>query len=283
MMAAPRTVEHAAGVDVRISRGEDKPLMLLIRMASGGMGIWDAIWNDLAEHYTVANFDLVGAAGLDRELAPRERFLTLADRNVEVAAALGFTHFHVFGWYGGAHVALACLSAYPDRVRSAILLDPFFELPDPRKIEKAIAFKRRLFDSEDRTLYAYYWVMAGFSARFLETRFDDVDKLAQARIAADRFVSIDVEGWMRWVLALRTNWLSDAELARIDIPTLILATELDNWHAGPTIGMARALASRMPSSRVDTIEGYGTFFFIEDPALFRTKAGRFLAENAARR
>src|SRR4051812_33279927 len=104
--STPWTIEHVAGVDVRITRDAVKPLLLLIRMASGGMGIWDTIWNDLAQHYTVANFDLVGDAKLSEDLSPRERFLRLADRNAEVATALGFETFHVFGWYGGTHVAL---------------------------------------------------------------------------------------------------------------------------------------------------------------------------------
>ena len=282
MTASSRTVERVGDVDVRITRGAGKPLMLLVRMASGGMGIWDTIWDDLAKHYTVANFDLVGAAALSQDLSPRERFERLADKTAEVAAALGYPTFHIFGWYGGTHVALACLLRHPDQVRSLVLLDPFFQLPDTRKLDKGIAFKRRLFESEDRELYAYYWVMAGFTPDFLERSFDVVDRLARARIEADRFVSLDPDRWMRWVRALRTNWLTDGELAAMTAPTLVLATALDNWHAGPTVGMARALASRLPSSRLSVIEGYGTFFFIEQPDLLLKSAGSFLEEQARR-
>jgi len=269
-------VERVAGVDVRITRGARKPLLLPIRMASAGMGIWDAIWDDLAEHYTVANFDLVGSAGLADDMPPRERFLRLADKIAEVSRALGFEDFHVFGWYGGCHVALACMLAHRDRVRSSLLLDPFFALPDTRKLEKAIAFKRRLFESDDRTLYAYYWVMAGFSPSFLEREFDTVEKLALARIAADKFVSLDVDRWLRWVWALRSEWLTESELAAMTIPTLVLATSLDSWHAGPTVGMAEALVSKLPDARLSTVDGYGTFFFIEEPKLFRVHAEEHL-------
>ena len=276
MTASDRVVECIGDIDVRITRSDGKPLMLLVRMASGGM------WSDLAVHYSVANFDLVAAAALSQELSPRERFERLADKTAEIAAALGYKTFHVFGWYGGTHVALACLLRYPDRVRSAVLLDPFFELPDSRKIEKAIAFKRRLFESEDRELYSYYWVMAGFTPGFLEHSFDTVERLARARIEADRFVSLDTDRWMRWVKALRTNWLSDAELADMKAPILVLATALDNWHAGPTLGMAQALALRLPCARLSAIEGYGTFFFIERPQLLLDHAGEFLADQARR-
>lgn len=279
-MNAPRQVEVVDGIDVRISRGEGKPLLLLTRMASGGMGIWDAIWDDLARRYTVANFDLVGAAALSEDLSPRERFGRLADVTANVASSLGFETFHVFGWYGGTHVALACMLRHPARVRSALLLDPFFELHDPRKIEMGIAFKQRLFESDDRALYAFYWVMAGFTPAFLEQRFDVVERLAQARVRADQFVSVDPQRWMRWVRALRTNWLTDAELAGMRMPTLVLATSLDSWHAGPTVGMARALVERLPDATLDVIEGYGTFFFLEAPSLFTTHAGDWLAARA---
>jgi pimeloyl-ACP methyl ester carboxylesterase len=274
--AVPYEVERVGGVDVRISRAPGKPLMLLLRMASGGMGLWDAVWPALARRFTVANFDLVEAAELGREAPPRERFCALADHAARIASDLGHEQFHVFGWYGGTHVALACALRHPERVDSMLLLDPFFELDDPRKLEHAIAFKRRLFESDDRTLYAYYWVMAGFSPGFLERSFDTVERLARARIDADRFVRVDPERWMRWVRALRSRWLDDAELASLDVPTHLLATSLDSWHAGPTVGMARALAARLPKAELSVIEGYGTFFFIEDPALLDRRAGAFL-------
>ena len=125
------------------------------------------------------------------------------------------------------------MHAHRQRVRSRHPARSVLRAADPRKLEKAIAFKRRLFENEDRILYSYYWVMAGFSPRDLPLRRRG--PLATARIASDRFVSIDIERWIRWVRALRANWLTEKELAAIDVPTLVLATELDT---GPTIGMA---------------------------------------------
>jgi len=282
-MSKPYEIERVGDVEVRITRGADKPLMLLTRMASGGMGIWDAVWGDLARHYTVANFDLVGAAGLGEDMPARDRFLALADISADMAARLGFERFHVFGWYGGCHVALACLARYAARLDSCLLLDPFFELPDKRKIEKAIEFKRALFEHPDRELYSYYWVMAGFSPEFLENNFDTVERLAKARIAADRFVALDTARWMRWVRALRTNWLTDDDFAGMTAPTLILATALDSWHAGPTVGMASALQRRLAAAELKVVDGLGTFFFTEAPERFRELATPFLERRAGRR
>jgi pimeloyl-ACP methyl ester carboxylesterase len=272
--------ETVDGIEVRVTRTPGAPLIMLVRMASQGIGIWDAIWDDIARHFTVASFDLVGAGRLDADLSPRQRFRALADVVVRTASGLGFERFHLFGWYGGAHVALAALLDHGPRIASCVLLDPFFQLDDMRKVEKAIAFKRAIFEA-DRPLYAYYWVMAGFSPGFMEEHFDRVAKLAEARIEKDRFVNQDSERWLRWVRALRTNWLADDELAALTTPTLVLASELDGWHAGPTVGMARALCARMPAAEMLELKGVGTFCFTEDPALFRKVAAPFLVRHAS--
>ncbi len=125
-----------------------------------------------------------------------------------------------------------------------------------------------------------YWVMAGFSPGYMETSFDTIDRLAHARVAADRFVQLDTDRWLRWVRALRTNRLEDGDFAAMTAPTLVLATELDSWHAGPTVGMAEALVRRLPNAELKVVERLGTFFFIEAPERFRTLAGDFLAHHA---
>jgi pimeloyl-ACP methyl ester carboxylesterase len=256
--------------------------MMLVRMASQESGIWDPVWEGLAGRFTVATFDLMQAARLQEDMAPGRRFRTLAEVVVRTAAGLGFPRFHLFAWYGGCHVALAALRDRPAQIASCIMLDPFFELEDMRKVERAIAFKRAIFET-DRALYAYYWVMAGFSPGFMERRFDVIERLAKARVEKDRFVKQDVERWLRWVRALRTNWLDDAELAAMTTPTLVLASELDGWHAGPTVGMARALHARLKASELIELPGVGTFCFIERPSLFLEAAGPFLARRAGGR
>ena len=281
-MAAERSVEAVEGTPVRISRTPGAPLMMLVRMASQESGIWDPVWEGLAGRFTVATFDLMQAARLQEDMAPGRRFRTLAEVVVRTAAGLGFPRFHLFAWYGGCHVALAALRDRPAQIASCIMLDPFFELEDMRKVERAIAFKRAIFET-DRALYAYYWVMAGFSPGFMERRFDVIERLAKARVEKDRFVKQDVERWLRWVRALRTNWLDDAELAAMTTPTLVLASELDGWHAGPTVGMARALHARLKASELIELPSVGTFCFIERPSLFLEAAGPFLARRAGGR
>lgn len=281
-MALEKQVISVGGCRVAITEAPGKPLMIFTRMASQEMGIWDPIWPTFADYFTVASFELIEHPGFEKLDKPGEAFRLLASACADVATGLGHQRFHLFGWFGGSQVALRCLVDYPDRVASAILLDPFYELTDMRKIEKAIEFKRILFEHPDRELYSYYWVMAGFTPEFMERNFDAIERLAKARVAKDRFVQTDTDRWMKWVRALRRNWVTAEELARIAAPVLLVATTLDSWHAGPTPGMARELHARIPSARLEIMEGAGTFIFIEAPDRFARTIAPFLREVTGR-
>ena len=134
-----------------------------------------------------------------------------------------------------------------------------------------------LFTPPNRELYAFYWVMAGLSPNFIENNFDEVEKMVAARMSGDKFVKSDPDRFIAWVRALRKNWLSDEEYSRITAPTLVMATELDNWHAGPTVSMAEAVHQRIENSRLEIIEGYGGHFLVEDPDKFLDELRPFKA------
>lgn len=276
---AAKTVVHAGRYDVVLSDNPGRPLIILVRMASPDAGMWDAIWNDLAALFTVASFDLQQVPAARRVDVPALLFRATAKACADVAAGLGFERFHLFGWNGGTQIAMRCAVDFRERVASLLLLDPFFALPDMRHVDKALLVKQLLFE-RDRELYAYYWVMAGLSDAFIAGRFDEVERLAKARLQSDRFLRQDTDRFMRWVRALRTNWISDAEFARIEAPTLILATGLDRWNAGPSGAMAKEIGARIYGSQLAVIEDAGGLFLIERPERFLELAGPFLRSLA---
>ncbi|MEE4601423.1 MAG: alpha/beta hydrolase [Desulfobacteraceae bacterium] len=280
-MTVEKEVINIDGIPVNMTRQEGKPLIILTRMASQAMGIWDTIWGDFARYFTVANFDLQGLPGARRRDAPGEGFRLLAENCVQVAAFLGFEKFHIFGWNGGTQIAMRCAVNFADHIQSCILLDPFFELADMRKVNKAIEFKRVLFEHPQRELYAYYWVMAGLSSGFIGQHFDQVEKMVAARMKGDKFVKTDPDVFINWVRALRRNWITDEEFGRIRAPTLVMATELDNWHAGPSVSMAREVCDRIPNAELQIIEGFGGHFLVEDPAKFMEIAEPFIRSIVA--
>jgi pimeloyl-ACP methyl ester carboxylesterase len=276
---AEKATVRANGYDVMISENPDRPLILLVRMASPDAGMWETIWDGIAAHFRVASFDLQQVPAARTMEDPASLFRTTAAACAEVATGLDARRFHVFGWNGGTQIAMRAAVDFPERVASLLLLDPFFELPDMRHVEKALAVKKLLFE-QDRALYAYYWVMAGLTDRFIASRFDEVERLANARMQSDRFLRQDPERFMRWVRALRRNWITDEEFGRIGAATLILATGLDRWSAGPSVAMAEAVQARIGNSRLAVIENAGGHFLIEQPERFLEVAGPFL-ETAA--
>ena len=276
-MSGTETIE---GIEVRVTRTPGAPLMMLVRMASPTAGVWQTVWDDLARHFTVASFDLqqIPSARAMDDLGAvlRDSARACAD----VASALDVERFHLFGWNGGTQVAMRCAVDWPDRVASLLLLDPFHELPDMRPVEMAVRFKQ-LLHANDRELYAYYWVMAGLTDAFIGSRFDEVERLARARIQSDSLLAQDTGRFMRWVRGLRRNWLGDDEFARIQAPTLILATEFDRWNAGPSIAMAKQVQARIRGAELQVIEQAGGHFLIEDPGRFLALAEPFLMRVAS--
>ncbi|MEO1020886.1 MAG: alpha/beta hydrolase, partial [Pseudomonadota bacterium] len=256
--------QRLADIDVQISPDQSRPLLFLLRMAAPSSGLWSAVWAPLTKHFTVAAFDFQQLEAAKRLDDPGEVFKSASDTCAAIASGLERQSFHVFGWNGGTHVALRCAVDHADRVASLLLLDVFFELPDMRHVEKAVAFKKLLFE-QDRRLYAYYWTMAGLSDSFIANHFDQVEAIAKARLENDRFINQNSEAFLRWVRGLRRNWLTSAEWTRITAPVLILATENDRWNAGPSIAMAEAVRDRLPRAELHILKGVGGHFLIEDP------------------
>lgn len=250
------------GRTVHYTRNGGGDLVLLVRLAGAAGGVWDGIWPLLAAHHSVAAVDL-GAP--DMNLPPRAVFDGFADTILAAAAALGHERIHLVGWNGGAHIALSAAVMAPAALKSVTLMTPFRDVGERRQIEMGLEMLALLLRSGERELYAYHWFMAGFSDRFIEERFDEIDRLAKKRLANDGFLAMDVERAMRWMRALRRDHVSDGELARIGLPVLILAAGRNRWHAGPTQAMAEALHRLLGQSTLELFEEFGSFFPLEAP------------------
>jgi len=265
------------GFNVQISETPGKPLLLLVRMAARGMGVWDGVWNRLAESFTVAQFDLP-APDLDRLDEPRDIFRNYARLCVEVAQGLGHERFHVFGWTGGTHVALHLLIAYPQHIASCVLLGPVGALPDSRSIDQGLAVQRLLLDKslED---YTYSWLISGMSWDYVVQHYDRIEAVVRDRMTADKG-RLDSDRVFKWVRALRFPSYTEAELDLITTPTLIAVQDFDRW---PSLAMARRLHGLIPSSELAVMHGSGALILVEDPERFLAVAGRFLRAAAAGR
>lgn len=275
-------MESANGVDVRVSRVPGRPLILLVRMASREMGVWDMVWDHLCRHFTVAQFDLrlPSSEALDD---PVSAFGSLAEDCIRVANALGFPQFHMLGWTGGAHIALRCAVDHPDIVQSCTLLSPFYPLDDMRSVEKGIEFMKALMEHGGRELYSYYWFMSGLSPNFVQSRFDSVSAMVEARMSGDRFIKADTQRAIQWIRALRGFWIDASALETLSIPILIVGPGLDSGFVGPSPQMASQLHAAIPTSELALAQGYASLLLLEAPEVFARLSEPFFARVAQAR
>ena len=253
-----------AGTRVALTHRAGAELIILTRLAGRTAGIWDGLWQRLANRFSVANVDLRLPEG-ERLDNPRDVFDGYADLTVQVAQDLGHDRHHVFGWNGGSHIALHAAARHPDRLLSCTLLGAFYRLADMRRIDAGVSFMRTMMAQHDKELYALYWFLGGLTPEFVEANFDRITELARRRAEGDRFVQTDIDRLEKWIRALRQHWLTDEELGALRAPVTILAPELDLWHAGPTVAMAQALADRIPKSRLEILGNAGSLIALEDP------------------
>jgi len=176
-------------------------------------------------------------------------------------------------------VALRAAADDSAHVEGCVLIGAFHPLPDMRAVDRGVEFMRVMLEHAGPQLYSYYWFMSGLSPRFVAERFDEVERLARARAAADRFVRADPERLRKWIRALRGQWTTDAELASLRVPLLVLQPELDRWHAGPTVEMGAALANRVPTARLEVLEGVGSLAPLEIPDRIATLIDGFCADE----
>ena len=270
----PRVDRRVGPYAVQISESPGKPLMLLVRMAARGMGVWDGVWDPLTELFTVAQFDLP-APDLDRITEPAEIFRNYARICVEVAEALGHRRFHMLGWTGGTHVAIHALINWPERIASCVLLGPVGALPDSRVVEHGLAVQRMLLD-KGLVDYTWSWILSGMSWDHVLEHYDQVEEIVTRRMEADRG-RLDTERVFKWIRALRYPSYTEAELERITTPVLIAVQGFDRW---PSLAMARRLHGQIPDAELAVIHGGGALVLIEAPDKFMSVAGRFLRAAA---
>lgn len=249
---------------VHITQKRDAGLVMLVRLAGRDGGVWDNLWERLAEEFSVANVDLGPPGGIEDD--PGRVLATFADAVAQIGATLSHGRpFHIVGWTGGTQIALQMAARHRSKLASMTLITPVCEAGDMRQTEAGLDMIEALLRNGDWPLYTRFWFMAGLSDAFLQDNFDAVERMVARRLDGDSFVSLNIETAMHWMRGLRRNWLSAEQLGQIDLPTLIIGGGLNRWHAGPSREMAGALHSAIPASRLEMFDDLGSLMLLEAP------------------
>lgn len=235
-----RVLEHGAGDPLVIMHGTGGHLEAFVRNLRA-----------LGAHHRVVLYDY-----------PGHGWSTLAERDLEIADyaehllglldVLGLDRVHLSGESLGGWVAVKFAAAHPERVRSLVLNTPGGTMATPEVMERIRSLSQAAADdpSDERIRTRLEWLMAD-----PETVTDELVAVRRGIYSRPGFADS-----MRHILCLqdpeirRRNLVTDAELAAVRAPTLVVWTSDD--PSGPA-GAGMDMAERIPNGAFRLIEGAG--------------------------
>ena len=220
----------------------------------------------LARHFRVLQYDCRGQGQSDHPDGPYTMALHAADL-AALLDALAIDHAHIAGASYGGEVAQTFALAYPERVRSLILMDTASELgPELRATAESWLAAARRGDADEFFNATVPW---NFSPRFIRDhpalladarrRYTLLDFPAVARLC-DCFLGVDFT----------------ARLGEINAPTCIIVGELDLLKG---LAYAHVLKSGIPHAELHVLPGAGHATPWERPEEFNTVVLGFLAKQ----
>lgn len=254
-----RVLEHGSGEPLVIMHGTGGHLEAFTRNLRA-----------LGEHYRVVLYDY-----------PGHGWSTLAERDLEIADyeqhllglldALALDMVHLSGESLGGWVAVKFAAAHPERVSSLVLNTPGGTMATPEVMERIRSLSQAAADdpSEERIRARLEWLMADPA-----TVTDELVAIRRGIYSRPGFARS-----MRHILCLqdpevrRRNLITDAELAAVQAPALVIWTSDD--PSGPA-GAGMDMAERMPDGRFRLIEGAGHWPQWEQRDVFDAVALDFL-------
>ncbi len=230
-------------------RGEGHPLLLAMGLGYARWG-WGPIVAPLAEHYRVISYDNRGIGESDKPPGPYTARI-MADDALQVLDEAGVSSAHVFGVSLGGMVAQELVLAAPERVDRLVLgcthpgYDDGYPLPE---------VTAKLF-AEAPSLPPEV-ALRRFVENSMVARGAVAEEVYQGRLANP----YDPAGWAAQAAAGMT--FAGVDQSRIDKPTLVLTGTEDNVVDARN---SELIAERIPSARLERIEGTGHLFFWERP------------------
>lgn len=226
-----------------------------------GAGASSVIWMDevrrIAARRRVVAVDLPGHGQSDRWHG--ESIEIYRDAVGTACAALEIPRAILLGHSMGAMVALACASAWPERVRGLVLLGCGARMPVS---SDAFAVLERDFARAPEWLAGVAWSPS--TPRELVARWSGLLITADQEVAVADYRAADAFDARPLCPSLR-------------VPTLVLGGA-DNPFAPPE--RVRELGAAIDGARVVVIPRAGHFVALEQPELFHAELDRFFAANS---
>jgi pimeloyl-ACP methyl ester carboxylesterase len=250
--------------------GAGEPLVLVPGFASGS---WSWTWqiDDLAKQFRVITFDPRGVASSQIAAGESVSIASIADDIVGLLDKLGVEKAHVLGISFGGFVALDLTLRHPERVGKLILASTSFGGPNHVAPSMQVLAAFANTDGLNTAERIRKYLTVAFMPEFVESDHETVDRFC--RLREENFVPQEV--YMQQLQAALTFDVEE-EVGRISVETLVVTGDMD--AVVPTEN-SRNLASAIPNSRLEIIEGTGHMAFVEKPKEFNRTLIDFLKND----
>jgi class 3 adenylate cyclase len=226
---------------------------------------WRSWYERKAENRKLVRYDPRGAGLSERDVADYSLDAYLLDLEA-VVDHLDLESFALYGGFALGPVAIAYAARHPQRVSRLLLWCSWARASDAYRSPQAqtiVALREK--DWEIYTETVAHSLM-GWSAGEQARRFAALMRESGAQEAL-RAALVSVSGFD--VTAL---------LPQVRAPTLVLHRRQAPW---PDLGVARALASRIPDARLALLEGASLAAFLDDAEAVLAAINEFLGEGEA--
>lgn len=246
--------------------GTDVPIVE-VHGYTGNLNNWTALNTQLESSWRTIALDLPGHGRSGVRMQAQDYDLdTLAQSVLEFAQALGIGPFYLMGHSMGGTVAQHFAVAHADRLRGLVLVDTAATMPKLTRMED----RRRLVElARDEGMEAVF--EAQLQGMQLSQRLQENPELIDAW--RQEFLLTSREAYVYCAIAIAQRRPLIDELAKLDLPTLIVAGEFDE----PFLEPSRVLHETIAGSRLEIMEGCNHAPFVEKPAEFAAVLQSFLA------
>jgi 3-oxoadipate enol-lactonase len=248
-----------------IEAGRGEPLLFLHGIGGEAESFRPQLDHFGATHRAIA-WNMPGYAGTPRLAATT--IPALADAALRLLDALRLDAVHLVGHSMGGMVAQELAATHPERLSSLTLSATSAAFGKPDGAWQADFLAKRLGPLDAGTSMAEL-------APSLVAELIGPGAEPAAREAAIRSMARVPEATYRAAIAALIGFDRRDALARIGVPTLLIAGEHDRTAPAETM---RRMASRIAGARLVVIPGVGHLANLEAPAAFNATLARFLAE-----
>ena len=245
------------GIKLNYERaGAGEPLLLIQGMSANHMA-WGRPFSSLLERsFEVISFDNRGM-GLSSPVTEQFTIAEMAADTVALLDALEIESAHVLGISMGGMIAQELALAHPGRLRSLSLGCTYCggegsQLMDPAEFQGLV--EAMASGNQDRVFRAMYELNLSPGFRVEESRYADFTEMAAALPAPRQVIGMQVQA----IAAHDTS----ARLPGLSIPTLIVHGTEDRVLG---VDNGRQIASLIPGSRLEELDGIGHMFWWEQP------------------